>query len=134
MKGMECEMAGHKLKVSREIKILGFTLDEQINGEAQCATAAAKSDRANQAVRRAGKYLRESDRAQLAKALAHPHLDYCQNAMGWQSAAATDIMDRAYNRTARMVVKSERSAPALEKLKWDQWEERKAKKTEGVRC
>ena len=128
MKGMECEMAGHKLKVSQEIKVLGFTLDEQISGEAHCAIAAAKSDRANQAIKRTGKYLKENDRAQLAKSLAHPHLDYCQNAMRWQSGTATDILDRAYNRTARMAAKSERSAPALEKLKWDQWEERKDKR------
>ena len=35
------------------------------------------------------------------------------------------MVERAYNRTARMAARTQRSRPALEQLKWPTWEEKR---------
>ena len=67
----------------------------------------------------------------LADALVQPHLDYCQTPFVDQSAAAEEMMERAYKRAARMVTRMKRSAPALEKLKKPTWGERRRAETEA---
>ena len=106
------------------IKILGFLVDEQLTGEAQCAAAARRADRATGAIRRAAKYLAARDRLQLAEALALPHLDYCQTAMIDNSEGAEDMKRRAYNRMLRMAAREKRSAPARKKLERPEWDDR----------
>ena len=49
------------------------------------------------------------------------------------SVGAMDCVERAYNRTARLVTRKERSAPALAKLGWPAWaESRNTKQSEFV--
>ena len=84
---------------------------------------------------RGTRYLTQKDRATMTRTLIHPHLDYCQTALARPSKAARETMKRAYNYTARVVVHTSkgmwkrtvprhRSAPALEKLNWPDWEDK----------
>lgn len=125
MEGTCCEMAGQQLQPVKEIKVLGAFLDEQLTGESHNANAAGKSDRANAAIKRIGKFLKQEEKITLAEALAHPHLDYCQNAFFNPTEAATDSVERAFNRTARMITGMDRSEEALGKLKWQGWRHRR---------
>eukprot|EP00665_Eupelagonemidae_sp_cell47_P003368 gene3368-2078_t len=125
MPSTACTMGGHEIAATPDIKILGFHLDEDLNGEKQCAVAAGKADRATWAIRRAAKYMGREERATLAEALAHPHLDYCQSALPEISATAEELVRRAYNRSARMAARTRRSNPALAELGWATWELRR---------
>eukprot|EP00660_Eupelagonema_oceanica_P003793 gene3793-biopygen16983 len=60
------------------------------------------------------------------RALAHPHLDYCQSALAHPTEAAASYYRRAYHRTARVAARTERSEPALHVLEWPRWERRRA--------
>ena len=73
------------------------------------------------AIARSSKFLPESDREFLVATLVCPHLAYCQNSMYSPSKAASDYMERAYNRAARMICRMERTGPALDKLGWPTW-------------
>jgi ribonuclease HI len=124
-----CRMAGNKLEAAPTLTTLGVTIDEQLTWEAQFASAAGKADRATAAIRRSSRHLRKEERALLAGALAHPYLEYCQVAFAGPTETANSIARRAYNRTARMAARAERSAPAREQLSWPEWEE----KTDAMR-
>ena len=118
MKSEQCSISGHSLQISKEIKVLGCWLDEQITGEAQCMRAAGKAMKAAGAIKRSSKYLPLADRDHLIKATSHPHMHYCQNALYNPSKGALEYLEKAYNRSGRMITNLERTAPALEKLGW----------------
>ena len=128
MKTKQCQMLNQELVISSEIKILGYWLDEQLTGEAHCSRAAGKALRTAGAIGRWSKFLPESDREFLVATLVFPHLTYCQNIMYSPSKTASDYMERAYNRAARMICKMERTGPALEKLGWPTWVESRRNK------
>ena len=65
----------------------------------------------------------------LAKTLAHPYLEYGQAAIAEPTATAEDIIRRAYNRTARMATRKDRSAAALKEAGWMTWDEKRGKIT-----
>ena len=119
--------------MSPEIKTLGYWLDEKLTGEAHCSRAAGKAMRTAGAIGRSSKFLPESDREFLVATLVWPHLAYCQNSMYSPSKTASDYMERAYNRAARMICRMERTGPALEKLGWPTWlESRRNKRMQFV--
>eukprot|EP00660_Eupelagonema_oceanica_P019463 gene19463-biopygen6390 len=120
-------MAGQKVERRSVIKVLGVLLDDRLSWEQHNAAAAGRAINAARTVKRACRYIRGyKDRGQFLRALAHPHLDYCQSALVAGTAQAEQVVRRAYNRTARIAVMSERSAPALAKLRWPSWERRRA--------
>ena len=131
MKSMQCQMVGHELEISKEIKVLGYWVDEQLTGEAHCTRAAGKATRAAGAVKRSSRYLPEADREFLVKTLSHPHLFYCQNSMFNPSRGAMDCLQKAYNRSARIVCRTERSAPARDRLGWPAWEDSRRERQSG---
>eukprot|EP00662_Eupelagonemidae_sp_cell21_P021783 gene21783-biopygen31837 len=123
---IKCTMDGHEIEQSDTMKVLGVTLDNRLSWEQHNAKAAGKASGIARSVARGTKYLRVSDRAVLIEALAHPHLDYCQSALAFPSAAARDSVRRSYNRTARIAARLPRSEPAREWVEWPEWEVRRA--------
>eukprot|EP00660_Eupelagonema_oceanica_P019759 gene19759-biopygen2698 len=122
-----CEMGKHKIRPSETIKVLGVLIDERLSWEDQAAAAARKALNAARTVKSAARYLRfRRDRGRFMRALAHPHLDYCQTALAGPTAAAVSFYVRAYHRTARIAARTERSEPALQRLEWPTWERRRA--------
>ncbi len=128
----KCEMAGQELEVTEAIKILGFHLDERLSGEEHCAKAAGKAAAATAAIKRATRYLRKEDKVTLLEALAHPYLDYCQNALYNTTEAADSLVRRAYNRTARVAAGLGRTKPSLKKVGWASWEKRREATREAM--
>eukprot|EP00660_Eupelagonema_oceanica_P019663 gene19663-biopygen39957 len=121
-----CTMAGQEIPPRETIKVLGVLLDDRLSWEQHNAAAAGRALNAARTVKRACRHIRGyKDRGKFLRALAHPHLDYCQNALVGGTAQAEQVVRRAYNRTARIAVMSERSAPALAKLRWPTWERRR---------
>lgn len=96
-------------------------MDEQLTGESHCSRAGGKAIRAAGAVKRACKFLLDSDREFLIAGLSHPHLWYCQSSLFNSSVGAMEYMERSYNKTARIVTRMERSAPALAEVGWPTW-------------
>jgi ribonuclease HI len=136
---LACAMGEQQISPARVIKVLGVLIDQQLTWDDHSATAARRSDNAAFAIARAAGSLRQEDRAALMRALAHPHLDGNMTALANPSAMATDRLRRAYNRTARVAVWGrgatewwmngqgrKRSNDALTKLKWLQWDQRRA--------
>ena len=76
-------------------------------------------------VLRATRYVRAEDRATVVEALAHPDSDYCQNALKVITEQARQLVERVYKRTARVVARTKRTAPALKRLKWATWAKRR---------
>eukprot|EP00660_Eupelagonema_oceanica_P019364 gene19364-biopygen24183 len=111
----------------------------RLSWEEHNSNAAGKASGIARSVARGTKFLKTSDRAGLIRALAHPHLDYCQPALAKPSAAAFNSLQRAYNRTARIAAKTQRSEPARKRLDWPTWQERSEAASEQlvggwVRC
>ncbi len=129
---MKCKIGMQELEVAGTLKIVGFHLDEDLSGEEHCQRAAGRADAATGRIRRATRYLRKDDRATLAEALAHPHLDSCQNALYDITKAAACATERAYNRSARMAARQERSDPAFDALGWARWERRRKAAREAM--
>eukprot|EP00660_Eupelagonema_oceanica_P019068 gene19068-biopygen15487 len=123
---LPCEMGGQVIVPKQTIKVLGVTLDERLSWEQHNAAVAGRAIGVARTVKRACRYIGGTKiRAKLYKALCHPHLDYCQTALACPTAAAGSVLQRAYNRTARMAVRCERSAPARARLGWPRWERRR---------
>ena len=131
---VKCKMDGHVLTPEATMKILGVTLDRRLSWEEHNAKAAGKASGIARSIARETKYLRKGDKAALIRALAHPHLDYCQNALANPSAAGKASICRAYNRTARIAagmptqrskLRTGQSATAREILEWKAPEERR---------
>jgi hypothetical protein len=120
-----CKMSGHELEITDSVAILGFQLDDRLSGEAQCARAAGKAGAATAAVKRATRYMRTEDRVTLLEALAHPYLDYGQNALFNTTEAADSLVRRAYNRSARAAAGLRRSKPSLKRAGWVSWDRRR---------
>ena len=95
--------------------------------------AAGKARGIARSIARSTKYLRATDRAGLIRALAHPHLDYCQEALAEPSAIALNSTTRAYNFTARIATNRHRSEPARGILGWPEWQER-GEREKGSTC
>eukprot|EP00660_Eupelagonema_oceanica_P019384 gene19384-biopygen18710 len=124
---LACQMGNHKIPPKQTIKVLGVILDERLSWEQHNAAAAGRAIGAARAVKRACRHIEGAEeRAKFYRALSHPHLDYCQAALAAPTEAAVDSLRKAYNRTARMAVRTARSAPARAKLKWPRWERRRA--------
>ncbi len=129
-----CEMGGHKIRAKKMIEVLGFKLEEEVSGEAQCAEAAARGRRAMWKVQRATKYLGREDRAMLMEMMVHPHLEYGQNALKEVTRAAEGQVRRAYNLTARVTAQTGRTKPALKALGWAGWRKRRAAVRKKWQC
>eukprot|EP00660_Eupelagonema_oceanica_P019476 gene19476-biopygen39631 len=124
---LACQMGNQKITPKQTIKVLGVILDERLSWEQHNAAAAGRAIGAARAVKRACRHIEGAEeRAKFYKALSHPHLDYCQAALAAPTEAAVDSLRKAYNRTARMAVRTARSAPARAKLKWPRWGRRRA--------
>eukprot|EP00662_Eupelagonemidae_sp_cell21_P015808 gene15808-biopygen88115 len=124
----------HVIVPSKTMKILGVTMDERLSWETHNAAAAGKASGIARSIARGTKFLRLSDRAVLIEALSHPHLEYCQSALANPSAEARSSVQRAYNRTARIATRLERSEPALTRLGWPKWEEKRASIRQALVC
>eukprot|EP00662_Eupelagonemidae_sp_cell21_P003516 gene3516-biopygen117791 len=124
----------HVIVPTKTMKILGVTIDDRLSWENHNAIAAGKASGIARSIARGTKFLRLSDRAVLIEALSHPHLEYCQSALAKPSATAADSIKRAYNRTARIAARQERSEPARQRLGWPKWEEKRAAVSEAVVC
>eukprot|EP00666_Eupelagonemidae_sp_cell4sb_P017836 gene17836-biopygen21707 len=111
------------------------------------AAAAGRADGATAAIRRNAGWLSVDDRLFLARALAVPHLDYCQTVMEGASAAAINSVQRAYHRAARMACRMERrgfrpraplpcerSEPALRQSGWPTWPRRRRAAAAAMAC
>jgi ribonuclease HI len=129
---IRCQMDGHEIEPTETMKVLGVTLDNRLSWEQHNAKAAGKASGVARSVARGTKYLPVSDRAILIQALAHPYLDYCQTALAYPNARASDRMRRAYNRTARIAARLPRSEPARNWAKWPEWEQRRAAASEQM--
>eukprot|EP00662_Eupelagonemidae_sp_cell21_P057979 gene57979-biopygen82314 len=143
-----CELDAQRVDCSTTIKILGVLLDNRLSWEEQASTAAGKARYTVDAIKRFARYLATPDRGFLAKALALPHLDYCQTALAAPTALATDISQRAYKRVARVVTRRmgrwrkddpefnarNRSEPALKQLAWPTWVRRRRACAAAVAC
>eukprot|EP00660_Eupelagonema_oceanica_P019644 gene19644-biopygen39910 len=102
-----CEMGKHKIRPTETIKVLGVLLDQRLSWENQAAAAARKALNAARTVKSASRHMRfRRDRGKFMRALAHPHLDYCQSALANPTEAAASFLRRAYHRTARVAART----------------------------
>eukprot|EP00666_Eupelagonemidae_sp_cell4sb_P001594 gene1594-biopygen16244 len=132
---LACTLGEHRVLPKDTIKVLGVLLDSSLSWEAHCAAAAGRALRAIRAVARSARYLSHTDRGKLIRALAHPHLDYCQSALAEPSVEAQNLVRRMYNRSARVACKVNcwwadgqpppPCAPLRARLRWPSWERRR---------
>eukprot|EP00665_Eupelagonemidae_sp_cell47_P001288 gene1288-4896_t len=73
---IKCRMGGHDIELADSIKVLGVTLDERLSWEAHNAAAAGRAKGIARTIKRATKFMRQSDRATLMQVLVHPYLEY----------------------------------------------------------
>eukprot|EP00662_Eupelagonemidae_sp_cell21_P056655 gene56655-biopygen98590 len=141
VRDLACVMGKHKISPERTIKVLGVLLDEKLSWEEHGAKAARKAHGAIWAVARASSFFSIKDRAAIMRALALPHLDFCQTALAEPSAPARASLRRMYNKAARVSVwgmhaltnwnrdgsrRILHSAPALKQLRWSSYDRRRA--------
>eukprot|EP00662_Eupelagonemidae_sp_cell21_P058239 gene58239-biopygen94368 len=119
-----CTLAGEKVVSKAAIRILGALLDRRLSWEEQATAASGKARAALGAIRRAARYLSSADRWFLARALAVPHLDYCQTAFAAPTVKATAKLRSAYHRAARMATRRER--------RWREGEDERNARNRGV--
>jgi ribonuclease HI len=125
-------IGGSTVKSADTITVLKVILDKKFTFVQQAKNTAAKVTATARGIASSFQSLRPNERATLMRAFAHPRLDFVWPVLVGASKPASDIVQRAYTRTARFSFTTRRihhrpggpSAEALAKLGWPSWEDR----------